>query len=155
MMLICDNVLYEEERLLCLSSADKRKTNWIDLTINQITEDRVENKLLKMASKIFDLTNMVGIETWIHNNTKPGWHYDKDEFLFNQVGRLVFPICSIVYYIQVENLQNGKFITHNEVITPITNRALFFSPGIHHCAEDFTGTRILLAIAPWQYKIRI
>jgi hypothetical protein len=95
---------------------------------------------------------MIGIEQWAHYGTKPDWHVDKDEVLLNRTGKVLLPICSIVFYAEVDQLTNGKFMTENMIITPKTNRLLAFAPGISHGVEDYTGTRLSVAINPWSTK---
>jgi hypothetical protein len=109
-------------------------------------------KVLKIAEKYFDLQTMKTCEHWVHNNnTTPSWHFDKDEELYikSQKKQYRFPLCSIVYYAEIENLIGGKFITEFEQITPKNNRLILFSPGIYHSVEPSTGTRISLSMNPW------
>jgi hypothetical protein len=88
---------------------------------------------------------------------------------------MIFPLCSIVYYLQVEDLVNGELrISHNneiqlnstgtlyeevranrldhkidDIIIPKTNRAIMFSSGKFHTVNEFTGKRISMIINPW------
>ena len=88
---------------------------------------------------------------------------------------MIFPLCSIVYYLQIEDLVNGELrISHNDeiqlnstntlyeevranrldhkiddIIIPKTNRAVMFSPGKFHTVNEFTGKRISMIINPW------
>ena len=111
--------------------------------------------LVKFASKEFDLSNVAGYELWTHYNTKPEWHYDKDEYLFHETGLMKFPICSIVYYPFVDSLIGGKFITEDIAITPKTNRGITFSSGVYHNVEPYNGQRFSLLLNAWNYKIKI
>jgi hypothetical protein len=109
-------------------------------------------KILKIAEKYFDLQSMKTCEHWVHNNeTTPSWHFDKNEKLYmnSQGKQYEFPLCSIVYYAQIENLIGGKFITEYEQVIPKNNRLILFSPGIYHSVEPSTGTRISLSMNPW------
>ena len=108
--------------------------------------------LLKEAAKYFDLSNMVGSEYWAHYGTKPEWHVDKDEKRMDTTGELSCPICSIVYYGIIDNLKGGKFMTETESITPKTNRMVIFSAGILHTVEEYSGTRLSVAVNPWAIK---
>ena len=108
--------------------------------------------LVEIAAKEFDLSSCVGFEVWTHYNTGPNWHYDKDEYLSQYSNELKFPLCSIAYYVQVNNLIGGDFLTKNLRITPQTNSVALFSAGVYHKVEPYTGERFALLITPWQYK---
>jgi hypothetical protein len=107
---------------------------------------------LKAASKYYDLTNMIGCEMWCHYNTRPDWHYDKDEQLWQETKEIKSPLCSIVYYGLINDLVGGKFMTETVTITPKTNRLIIFSSGIHHKVEKYTGDRLAIALNPWNIK---
>ena len=64
-----------------------------------------------------------------------------------------FPLCSMVYYVMVDNLRGGKLHIEDEVITPKTNRLVIFSPGKYHCVEPFIGSRTTYCINPWDVKL--
>ena len=107
-------------------------------------------KILKIAEKYFDLQTMKTCEHWVHNNnTTPSWHFDKVELVHSKEKYYRFPLCSIVYYAEIENLIGGKFMTEYEQIVPKNNRLILFSPGLYHCVETSTGTRISLSMNPW------
>lgn len=124
---------------------------WTDVTYNNIIDEYV-SIILSEANKYYDLTNMVGYESWSNYGNPIFWHYDKDEYLWNTEETLKTPICSIVYYGIINNLNGGRFTTETEIITPKDNRLLIFSPGIFHSAEDYSGERLSIAINPWDYK---
>jgi hypothetical protein len=107
--------------------------------------------LLKEAGKYFDLSSMVGSEYWAHYGTRSDWHVDKDEKLHEETGEIRCPICSIVYYADI-NVEGGNFLTKTSMVRPVTNRMLVFSPNILHCVEPYTGTRLSVAVNPWAYK---
>ncbi len=111
-------------------------------------------EILTIASRYFDFSKIIGYEFWSHNNTKPGtWHYDKDENLYSKEKKLVFPVCSTIYYLEVSDLVGGRlFIENDAVITPKTNRLVIFPPGKYHTVEDFTGKRVSLLVNPWDHK---
>jgi len=142
---ILDNV-FEEKIRNNLNNFAYKGTNWYNLNSNFEQE-----KLLEIASKYFDLSKMVGYEMRSNTNSgyAPSWHYDKDEKLFREKSILSFPLCSIVYYSEVTNLQGGDFITENIALRPITNRAIFFSPGIYHHVFPYSGVRKTISINPW------
>lgn len=112
--------------------------------------------ILNFASKYFDLSSSVGYEFWGHFNTKPqSWHYDKDEKIYEQEKKLNYPLCSIVYYLKVENLEGGNLLLEKDQIQPITNRLIIFPPAKYHKVENFKGTRNSLLINPWKYKLKL
>lgn len=158
MLIILDNVLTDTEisPILEYYESNNRSTNfeWFDKNINDnINKNHFISKLLKLTHQYIDLSTMVGFETWSHYNTKPGWHLDKDESLYHSTGEVSFPLCSIVYYLSIENLEGGNFVTETEIIKPKNNRLIIFSPGLYHSVEKFTGKRLIIAIAPWDHKI--
>ena len=110
--------------------------------------------ILTIASRYFDFSKIVGYEFWGQQNTKPNtWHYDKDEKLYSKERKLVFPVCSTIYYLKVEDLEGGRLIVENDVITPKTNRLVIFPPGKYHTVENFKGNRISLLVNPWNHEI--
>ena len=110
--------------------------------------------ILTIASRYFDFSNIVGYEFWSQQNTKPNrWHYDKDEKLYDKERKLVFPVCSTIYYLAVSDLEGGRLIVEDDVITPKTNRLVIFPPGKYHTVENFKGNRISLLVNPWNHEI--
>ena len=110
--------------------------------------------ILTIASRYFDFSNIVGYEFWGQQNTKPNtWHYDKDEKLYSKERKLVFPVCSTIYYLAVSDLEGGRLIIEDDVITPKTNRLVIFPPGKYHTVENFKGNRISLLVNPWNHEI--
>ena len=131
---------------------DDLKDRWFDL--NQ--EHQFDNfciELIKLASDFYDLSSCIGYEFWSQNNTRPSdWHYDKDEELGNQ-GIACFPLCSMVYYLVVENLQGGQLHLEDDIITPKTDRLVIFPPGKYHMVDPFEGKRVSLLINPWNKSL--
>jgi len=148
--IILDNVFDNQVRY-SINDFKYEKTNWYELGSNYEQE-----KLLELAANYFDLKNMIGYEMWCNSETgyAPSWHYDKDEKLFRDESKLSFPICSIVYYPEVVDLEGGDFITENIALRPLTNRAIFFSPGIYHHVFPYRGKRKAVSINPWDRKPR-
>jgi hypothetical protein len=132
--------------------------------------------LINLAGSYYNLSTCGGYEFWIHHHTKPPtWHIDNDERRRDENNIMVFPLCSIVYYLQVENLIGGELkISHNneihlnsanaiyeevrnnrldnksdDIIVPRTNRMVMFSAGKFHTVNSFTGKRITMVINPW------
>ena len=152
MIVVLDDVLSEPDRKTIYekySNGEKSLTSvWVD---KESTHSF--NLLLELAQKFFDIGSYSGFELWTHYGSKPEWHYDKDEFLYRRTGELKFPLCSILYYPFIgDNLIKGEFVTENLKITPITNRAIIFSPGIYHSVNEYVGERFSLILNPWTTK---
>ena len=110
--------------------------------------------ILTIASRYFDFSKIVGYEFWSQQNTNPNtWHYDKDEKLYSKERKLVFPVCSTIYYLAVSDLEGGRLIIEDDVLTPKTNRLVIFPPGKYHTVENFKGNRISLLVNPWNHEI--
>jgi hypothetical protein len=132
--------------------------------------------LIKLAGEYYNLSSCGGYEFWVHHHTKPPtWHIDNDERRREEDDILIFPLCSIVYYLQVDNLINGELcVSHNDevklhstnflyeevrnsgldskindIIVPKANRMVMFSPGKFHTVNPFIGKRISMIINPW------
>jgi hypothetical protein len=152
MLVIIDNALSKNANEIAIEQFKGESTgmSWVDGSLLSLLEHKSAlSECLSHASKYFDLSNMVGVELWSHNGTRPEWHIDKDEILFARTNKITTPICSIVYYGVIENLTNGRFITESESILPKTNRLIAFSPMLLHSVEEYTGTRLSIAINPW------
>jgi len=125
---------------------------WCEVGVN---EDPYIRKLLHLASKYFDLSGVVGYEFWTHNNTIPigdnddGWHKDRDELSYHVRKIFRFPVCSLVFYTEIKDLQGGELIVEDTIITPKENRLVIFSPGLLHKVNEFEGKRVSLSINPW------
>ena len=126
--------------------------DWYDLYHEHLYEDFCIS-ILAIARKYFDLSDAVGYEFWGHNGTRTGWHYDKDEDLLEREGKYSFPLCSTVYYLEVDRLQGGQLAVESDLITPKTNRLVMFSPGKYHTVEPFKGKRVSLLINPWSHPL--
>jgi len=124
---------------------------WVDV----YHKEMYTNHIVEKAGNYFNMKKIKGYEAWTHINSKPsadyegGWHYDKDEYRYNLNNILSFPVCSCVFYLQVENLIGGRLIVEDIKITPRTNRLIIFGPRKKHYVEDFKGTRISININPW------
>jgi len=153
MLIVMDNVLAEDARAAVIgyfSQNDAVRTpQWADAGWDATLPMA---QIVAGVSKFFDLSEMAGCEYWAHYGTRPDWHVDKDEALMRRTGELTTPLCSIVYYAHVQNLIGGQFMTKTEMITPITNRLLAFSPGMFHGVADYNGTRLAVAVNPWAQK---
>ena len=172
-MFIIDNFLKEEIRLKLLnqvySDPSMMNFSWEYFNFTDIDNNSIKSIFVNKASNFFDLKNMVGIESWGNANALPnfdikmksdvcdievsGWHYDIDENLFKSKNIQSFPICSLVYYLEIDDLVGGSFLTKTEKIKPITNRLILFGPKVLHAVEPFDGTRIPLLMALWDYDI--
>jgi len=111
------------------------------------------NELLQWASFYYSLDTCTEYELW-HGDSPldpaTGEHVDKDEIEHYKTGDFIYPICSIVYYLEVEDLVGGELVSPgNWSVVPKTNRAVIFGPGVSHKVEKFTGTRFAVLVNPW------
>ena len=161
MITILDNVLCDKDfsylkELLELLIVVSPNTMWYEI---ERYEDPSFKKLRTIAGDYFDLSNLVGYEAWIHNNTIPigdnddGWHKDRDELSYHVKKVFRFPICSMVFYTDIKNLQGGELLVEDTTITPKENRLVLFGPGYNHKVNEFEGTRVSLSINPWNRKL--
>lgn len=154
-IILVDDLFQEKE----LQSLKNRLGNfqtgerWYDYNSGHMFSD-VCLDLIKSASYYYDTSDCVGYEFWTHNNSRPStWHYDKDEKHFKKYNEYKFPICSIVFYLRVENLNGGRLWLKNTKIKPKENRLIIFPPGYYHYVEEFTGIRHSILVNPWDYKL--
>ena len=112
-------------------------------------------KFIEIAENFYDMSSCVGYEFWTQNNSRPSeWHYDKDEIAYTTKGVTRYPICSTVFYLEVQNLENGKLQFKNGVeVTPRENRLVIFSPGLYHGVEQFNGVRTSINVNPWNTQL--
>tara|TARA_R100001015_G_C4488213_1_gene66578 strand:+ start:39 stop:557 length:519 start_codon:yes stop_codon:yes gene_type:complete len=129
---------------------DKEGEGWHDIDCSH-KNSQMCNQILRHAGKYFDTSNLIGYDYWSHTNTRPmQWHYDKDEIAYTTKGVTRYPICSTVFYLEIENLVDGTLQFKNGVeITPIENRLVIFSPGLYHGVSQFKGVRTSININPW------
>lgn len=152
MIIILDDVLSNEN----LDIIEKNSENF-NSEINglyQWNSIEIFKPLIKICSNYYSLHNCFGYEIWEQKNTKPpNWHCDRDEILAKQ-NIIKYPICTLVYYINIDNLIGGKILLENGIdITPIKNRLVIFGPGVKHYVEEFSGYRHSLIINPWDKPI--
>ena len=127
---------------------------WLSHPNETYTDD-----ILTTAGNYYDMNKCVGFEVWTHNNSKPtadydgGWHYDKDEYRYGLNNILSFPICSCIFYVEVQNLEGGRLVIEDIKIIPRPNRLIIFGPGKKHYVEDFSGVRYSININPWNRKL--
>ena len=153
MVIILDNVISNidavNQKILSNLEDKNQHQDWCTFETNHYFKDFCL-KFIDIASNFFDLSSCVGYEFWTQNNTRPSeWHYDKDERLLEEKGILDYPLCSMVYYPFVENLEGGQLHIECDIITPRVNRLIIFSPETYHYVQPFSGKRISLLINPW------
>lgn len=156
MLVVLDDVLDDAHREAVVwffsQSDEARSMKWESGGLLELNDNNSPMALLlKQAAKFFDLSRMVGSEYWAHYGTRPDWHVDKDEKLYETSGNTAHPLCSLVYYADVD-VVGGDFMTETARVKPITNRMLVFAPGLLHGVEPFTGTRLSVAVNPWVNK---
>lgn len=153
-LIVQDDILSDQDRQgvydLFNNNKKSKQSAWID---KQDLPDCLK-PLKELAEKEFDISSAVGFELWTHYNTKPDWHYDKDEYTSSTTGEIKTPLCSIAYYPYIDKLTGGNFVTEDIIVTPVTNRTIIFSPGLYHGVQQYTGTRFSLLLNPWQYKLQ-
>jgi hypothetical protein len=112
-------------------------------------------EICRRAGKYFDLSGIIGYDYWTHTNTRPmQWHHDKDETAYLKLGMARYPVCSTVYYLEVEDLVDGKLQFDNGVeVVPKSNRLVVFSKGLYHGVEEFKGVRTSININPWNTRL--
>jgi hypothetical protein len=156
MLIVIDNFLpidKNKEVVNFFTNHNASESRWFEGGIQQyLSETCFISDCLKTVSKYYDLSSMIGCEMWCHNNTRPGWHYDKDEQLWRETKEIKSPLCSIVYYGIATDLIGGKFMTKTISVTPKSNRLIIFSPNTHHTVEEYTGNRLAIALNPWNIK---
>jgi len=159
-LVVVDEILNFEERVLLYKSFFSTKecipSFWV--TKEDIINNYPINKILQVAARHFDFSEFSGSEVWTHNLSAPGFHYDKDEDLYQKYGVNVFPLCTIVYYHEISsqgsNLNNFKHAlsTQDTSIVPKENRCVIMAPGLIHGSGGVGGIRKLIAISPWIEK---
>ena len=156
---IVGNPTFESDCIQILEN-NKKNTNetnfnerWYSLDEEHIFKDFCV-QMVNVASNFYDLTSCIGYEFWSQNNTRPqNWHIDQDEQLVAKTNQTRFPLCSMVYYVKVNDLKGGKLHIEDDIITPKTNRLVVFSPQLNHCVVPFVGDRISLCVNPWSVKL--
>ena len=156
MILVLDDVVdlnstFQSDSMKILDELDQPNINekWYSLE-EQHPFDNFCNSMIGVANQFINLDSCVGYEFWTQKNTRPSkWHQDKDEQLNGNESILSFPLCSMVYYLIVENLEGGQLHVEDDIITPKTNRLVIFSPGKYHYVQPYTGTRISMLVNPW------
>jgi len=146
---VISNIDVVNQKILSILEDKNHSQDWCSFDTNHDFKDFCV-KFINIASNYFDLSSCVGYEFWTQNNTRPSeWHYDKDERLLEEKGILDYPLCSMVYYPFVENLEGGQLHIECDIITPRANRLVIFSPKTYHYVQPFSGKRISLLINPW------
>jgi len=145
MLIVLDNVHIAgvEDIILDMPQCD----TWFDFDQHPCIDE-----MLNLAEKYFDLQEAVGYEMHKNVSKDTSYHFDKDEHLFKTTGVLSLPLCSIVYYPKIENMQGGDLVFDDLILRPITNRFVMFSSHLQHGAKSFSGTRISIGINPWKKK---
>lgn len=117
----------------------------------------LQELVFDVCKQYFDLSSSIGYELWC-NAQPPSWHYDKDESTFRKTGKIVYPLCSMVYYAEVKDLKGGDLLINNHkniidlTVVPKSNRLVMFTSGILHAVTPFMGTRKVISYSPWHIK---
>ena len=157
MHIIVENFFSTEE----LSSIARVKgfNPWITTWTSLESLHAYQSSIVAEAEKSFDLSTLVGVEEWQHNpafRRLPGEHYDKDESLWQKEEQLVFPLCSCILYMKVENLVGSNLVLNKEIeITPQSNMLVLLPPGLlHEVTPHESGVRTSINLNLWNYKVR-
>tara|TARA_Y100000361_G_scaffold116197_1_gene107084 strand:- start:292 stop:795 length:504 start_codon:yes stop_codon:yes gene_type:complete len=135
-------------------------SKWYD--INNLSA--FQKKLLKgleenVGENFANISKAVGVEQWTHDaslRVLPELHFDKDETKYEKTGELVFPLCSIILYLKVDNLRGGNlYLDGKTTIVPETGKVVYLASGIlHGVTEYFEGTRLSVNLNVWDYDVR-
>jgi hypothetical protein len=158
MLHVLDGALTEAERIAVrdyfAGFGRSAKLAWADGTFKDIVAyGSPLSKILLLTNNFVGLSTMVGCEYWSNLNEKSGWHKDTDETILYRDGVEKFPICSCVYYPEINVSLGGDLLFETMRIKPLTNRLVIFSPNMLHTVEDFMGNRLSVAVNPWGYKL--
>ena len=112
MIIILDDIIdlksnFQRDSVRVLDELNEPNINekWYSLD-EQHPFDNFCNSMIGVANQFINLDSCVGYEFWTQKNTRPSkWHQDKDEQLNGNKSILSFPLCSMVYYLIVENLE--------------------------------------------------
>ena len=165
-MIIVDNFLKEDYALTALRSEELWE-NQINYQWNDKTQTNNPIEVFcKFVWETFFLNEyekVDGFEYWtniLSSDGVPdlGWHFDKDEHLFEKSNELNCPNLGFVYYVHKDCPEGGYLeIKHEddevERIKPIPNRLVIFNPSYLHRVTDVTkNTRLTLACNLWLKK---
>lgn len=157
MIIIKDNVLSDSSLALVQQSFFcSNQPNYSNHWIDKANIPTYIHEILNVVKNNIDLKSYTGVEWWTQKDGSlppKGWHYDVDENIWKKEHKVVTPICSIIYYPLIANLEGGLFKTEDTIITPKTNRLIIMSPNILHTVEPYNGTRWSFLINPWSYKL--
>ena len=156
MILIYDDLMPE------LASVDKYYTDKSSLEQKLIADyklDQVLTKLWNLASKHYDLSNVVVTESWAHNEHTVqylNWHVDDDVEYRRFTGISLFPQCTMLYYPLVdESIMGGRFCIGSDRIEARTNRAIIFDSNLKHTVEPLRGgRRVSVVYNPWNHQVK-
>jgi hypothetical protein len=146
---VIDNFLSKKNYKTITKTFTKLKGN---IPVRWAETDYRKHVFLIEAAKTYDFTKYKGFEEWSQNNTQCNPHVDKDEGYYQKTGKFRYPICSLIFYIEVKNLRGGELILAGDIIKPKSNRLVIFDPGLHHSVESFKGTRRVFLVNPWTHK---
>ena len=146
---VIDNFLSNKNYKTITKIFSKLKGN---IPVRWAETDYRNHIFLTEAAKTYDFTKYKGFEEWSQNNTQCNPHVDKDEGYYQKTGKSKYPICSLIFYIEIKNLKGGELILAGDIIKPKSNRLVIFDPGLHHSVNEFKGTRKVFLVNPWTHK---
>ena len=129
------------------SVLEKASATEADMIIAVTKNDEINMLICQIAFSMFN------IQKKIARIRSSDYLHSKFSKLYSKEKKLVFPVCSTIYYLAVSDLEGGRLIVEDDVITPKTNRLVIFPPGKYHTVENFKGNRISLLVNPWNHEI--
>ena len=154
-LIVVDDFLDQKE----IFNLKNLKFNYETDKLNLFHHIEVFHPFINFISCFYNLKNCLGYEIWKQQNTRPkGWHFDKDEKIFQETKEIRFPICTLIYYLKCQNVKGGRLFfkdSGENSISPKQNRIILFSSGIEHYVEPFDGERTSIIINPWNTSLGI
>lgn len=131
-----------------------------------ITKKHIPREMLNLINK--HQVDYTGVEWWCYDsmNIEPGQHIavpkhkDYDGGLEMLTGKQIYPVCSYVYYHEIDIIEGGMLQLYDdsdnliESIQPVQNRLVVFPSNITHEVTMFTGVRRSFIILPWKNRPR-
>ena len=109
------------------------------------------NKIIDYTKSFCDISEATTIEMWKRDFLEGylydyDWHIDYDHYSYD-LGNLVLPIVSIIYYPIITSMTGGELVlcTEEKEVTysPKQNSLVIFGPGIWHKTKGGYSTRRL------------
>ena len=108
-------------------------------------------EIIEASRKYVNYDSHVGYEMHFNGSTLNP-HRDKDQKLFWETEKQVFPLIGLVYYIKAPT-DGGKLVFPEDgaTVTPKERRLIIFERHMLHYVIEFKGERVSLGINPWDH----